>query len=63
MLDWEFNATLLAQIVDLIILVLFAAGIITVILKWSFKKSINNKIETMNSELKEIRRLLEEKKG
>jgi len=47
-------------------LILIVAVIIVVvkfiISKGSFKKDIYNKIETMDSELKEIRRLLEEKK-
>lgn len=58
-----FNATILYYIIQFLILILYVAGIIivikTIILIWSFK----NKIETMDSELKEIRRLLEDKKG
>ena len=57
-----FNATILYQIIQFLILILYVAGIIivikTIVLIWSLK----NKIETMDSELKEIRRLLEDKK-
>lgn len=58
----DFNATILAQIIDFLILLLIISGIITIILRGTFKKNIFNKIAQMDSELKEIRRLLEEQK-
>lgn len=59
----EFNATIFAQIVDLLIVILIIAGIILLISKLlSFKKNTYKKIEEMDSELKEIKRILERKK-
>ncbi len=64
MLGLEFNATLLAQVINLLILILFFAGIIILIARsLSFKKNVSNKIESVENELKEIRRLLERNKG
>jgi|GEM_PF-6017397 len=61
-LESEFNATLIAQIVDLLILITIVGGILTIISKaLNFKKNINNKIETIESELKEIKSILKEK--
>lgn len=58
----EFNATLIAQIVDLLIIIFLFAGIATLISKVrSFKKNIYNKIETVESDLKDIRAMLEKK--
>jgi len=61
-LGLEFNATVIAQIIDLLILIIIIAVIIHIVLKCFFKKNIFNKMEAMDRELKEIRRLLEEKK-
>ena len=59
----EFNATLFAQVIDLLILILFFAGIVILIAKVrSSKKSVSDKIESMENELKEIRVMLEERK-
>jgi hypothetical protein len=59
----ESNATLFAQIVDLLLLILIVVGVLTIISKArSFKKNTCNKIEKMDSELKEIKRMLEGKK-
>jgi hypothetical protein len=53
-------------IMGFLIFIVYVAVIIivikTIILIWSFKKHIY-RIETMDSELKEIRRLLEDKKS
>ncbi|MDD4238818.1 MAG: hypothetical protein PHT62_09730 [Desulfotomaculaceae bacterium] len=58
----EFNATLIAQIVDLLIFIIIVAGILTMISKaLNFKKNIYNKIETIDSELREIKSMLKEK--
>lgn len=59
----EFKATLFAQIFDLLIFILIVAGILTIISKArTFKENTYNKIEKIDSELKEIKRVLEEKK-
>jgi len=63
----EFNATLLAQIIDFIIIIIIFCGLIffftKVVLKrlFSHDKLMNN-IETIATELKEIRKILEERK-
>lgn len=58
----EFNATLIAQIVDVLILLLIITGIFSLIYKvLSFKRNINSKIETMDKELKEIKKILRER--
>lgn len=52
----EFNATLIAQVVDLLILILFVVGIVIVISKaLSFRNKVYNKIDKMNNELKELK--------
>lgn len=57
----EFNATLIAQIIDFLLLILIVVGIPTLIFKlWSSNKKANNKIEKMESELKEIKKILED---
>jgi len=62
-LGLEINATLFAQIIDLLIFILFFAGIVILVSKaWAFKKDIQNKVEIMDGEIKEMRRLLEGKK-
>ena len=59
----ESNATLFAQIVDLLLLILIVVGILTIISRArSIKKNTCNKIEKMDSELKEIKRMLDGKK-
>lgn len=64
MLELELNATILAQVINLLILILFFAGIIILIVQvLSSKKNFSNRIEKMESELTEIRRLLEKNKG
>lgn len=64
MLGLELNATILAQVINLLILILFFAGIIILIVQvLSSKKNFSNRIEKMESELTEIRRLLEKNKG
>ncbi|MCG9968914.1 hypothetical protein L9W92_12805 [Pelotomaculum terephthalicicum JT] len=58
------NATLVAQIFHIIILILFVAGILVLIFKaWFFKKSTINKIDEMEKELKEIRKIIEDKRA
>lgn len=62
-MELEYNATLFAQIIDLLIIILIFAGIILFISRVrSFRKNIYNKMETVESEIKEIRVMLEEKK-
>lgn len=62
-LELEYNATLFAQIIDLLIIILIFAGIMLLISKVrSFKKNIYNKIATVESGIKEIKVMLEEKK-
>jgi len=62
-LGLEINATLFAQIIDLLIFILFFAGIVILVSKaWAFKKDIQNQVEMMDGEIKEMRRLLEGKK-
>lgn len=64
LLELELNATILAQVINLLILILFFAGIIILIVQvLSSKKNFSNRIEKMESELTEIRRLLEKNKG
>ncbi len=64
MLELELNATILAQVINLLILILFFAGIIILIVQvLSSKKNFSNRIEKVESELTEIRRLLEKNKG
>jgi len=53
-----FNATIIIQIIHLLILVFIVAGILTIILKWPSKKNISKRIETMENEIKEIKRIL-----
>lgn len=61
---FEFNATLIAQIVDFLLFVLVVVGITALIFKvWASKKKADNKIEKIESELKEIKKILEEIKG
>jgi len=60
----EYNVTLFAQIFDLLIFILIVVGILTAISKArSFKKNTFNKIEKMDSELKEIKKMLEGRKS
>lgn len=48
-MELEPNATLVAQIIDMIILILIIIGIPVLIFKaWSLKKSTINKINTTN---------------
>ncbi len=55
----EFNATLIAQAVDLLILIIVFGGIIAIIFKTrSFVKNVHNKIERMDNEIKEIKNIL-----
>lgn len=62
-MELEYNATLFAQIIDLLIIILIFAGIMLLISKVrSFKKNIYNKIATVESGIKEIKVMLEEKK-
>lgn len=62
-MELEYNATLFAQIIDLLIIILIFAGIMLLILKVrTFKKNIYNKIATVESGIKEIKVMLEEKK-
>jgi hypothetical protein len=64
LLELELNATILAQVINLLILILFFAGIIILIVQvLSSKKNFSNRIEKVESELTEIRRLLEKNKG
>lgn len=64
MLELELNATILAQVINLLILILFFTGIIILIVQvLSSKKNFSNRIEKVESELTEIRRLLEKNKG
>lgn len=50
----EFNATVLAQIVDFIILI----GILSLIFKYLFKRSVLKKVERMEADIKEIKEML-----
>lgn len=64
LLELELNATILAQVINLLILILFFTGIIILIVQvLSSKKNFSNRIEKVESELTEIRRLLEKNKG
>lgn len=58
----EFNATLLAQIFDLFILIAIVFGILSLFLKrlFYYNKTLNY-FETMTNELKEIRKILEDR--
>lgn len=51
----EFNATVLAQIVDFIILI----GILSLIFKYLFKRSVLKKVERMEADIKEIKEMLQ----
>lgn len=59
---FELNATLFAQIVDVIVLLIFVVGIPMLIFKYFFKNNLLRKVERMEADIEEIKKILQDNK-